>query len=429
MEDIKLQLGCLIIMLFFTMIYVRETYTRKIGCNRYFDLILYVAPWAIVFDGLTAWTVNRMYKLPYRFNLIAHGIFYSLMVIELFFAFLYMLDITVGIPKKKRNKVLIALPTVATLCLIFAFLPQVRFIQGDYTFYSMGMSVYICFVSLLGHFGAIAALVISKRRTIERRKRILLYFIFGMVLAILITQILLPEILISSLFSLIIVLGLYVCNEDPASKRLEKYGADMVMNFSTLVENRDHSTGGHIMRTQKYVAIMLKEMRKTTKYSKMMTQDYLKYVSEAAPMHDIGKIATPDSILQKPGKLTDEEFEIMKQHAPKGGEIIKSSFTNLDEPKLTQIVYEVARFHHEKWNGRGYPDGLKEEEIPLHARVMAIADVFDAVSAKRCYRDAMPLETCFKIIEEGSGRDFDPELVEIFMNAKDKIVAVYNEKY
>ena len=115
----------------------------------------------------------------------------------------------------------------------------------------------------------------------------------------------------------------------------------------------------------------------------------------------------------------------MKEHAPRGGEIIKETFTGLDDKEYQKIAYEVARFHHEKWNGRGYPEGLKGEEIPLHARVMAIADVFDAVSAKRCYRDAMPIDKCFKIIEEGAGEDFDPKLVEIFMQARNKILDYY----
>jgi len=141
----------------------------------------------------------------------------------------------------------------------------------------------------------------------------------------------------------------------------------------------------------------------------------------AAPMHDIGKISVPDAVLQKPGKLTDEEFEIIKIHATSGGKIIKDTFGHLGNEQYAQMAYEVARFHHEKWNGRGYPDGLKEDEIPLCARIMAIADVFDAVSEKRCYRDAMPLDKCFDIIKEGSGRDFDPMLVEIFLDIRDKV--------
>ncbi|WP_249298651.1 HD-GYP domain-containing protein [Jutongia huaianensis] len=104
----------------------------------------------------------------------------------------------------------------------------------------------------------------------------------------------------------------------------------------------------------------------------------------------------------------------MKEHAARGGEIIQNTFNNLDNPEFQQIAYEVARYHHEKYNGKGYPDGLAGEEIPLHARVMAIADVYDAISQKRCYWDAMPVEECFNIIAKGSGSDFDPELTEIF---------------
>lgn len=144
-------------------------------------------------------------------------------------------------------------------------------------------------------------------------------------------------------------------------------------------------------------------------------------VNRAAPLHDLGKIATPDRILQKPGKLTDEEFAIMKEHAARGGEIILNTFKNIDNPEFQQIAYEVARFHHEKYNGKGYPDGLAGEQIPLHARVMAIADVFDAVSQKRCYRDAMPVDQCFEIIEKGSGTDFDPRLTKLFLESRDEI--------
>lgn len=106
--------------------------------------------------------------------------------------------------------------------------------------------------------------------------------------------------------------------------------------------------------------------------------------------------------------------------------MILETFRNLDEPDYIRIAYETARFHHEKWNGKGYPDGLAGEKIPLHARIMAIADVFDAVSEKRCYRDAMPLDRCFDIIEQGAGIDFDPQLAGLFLSARDKVVMQYN---
>ena len=144
-------------------------------------------------------------------------------------------------------------------------------------------------------------------------------------------------------------------------------------------------------------------------------------------MHDIGKIAVPDVVLQKPGRLTDEEFDIIKQHTVDGGRIIQDTFGHLEDDLYTKMAYQVARHHHEKWNGKGYPEGLKRKEIPLCARIMAIADVFDAVSQKRCYREAMPLDKCFSIIEEGSGQDFEPMLVEVFLDIRDKVEQVHKE--
>lgn len=208
---------------------------------------------------------------------------------------------------------------------------------------------------------------------------------------------------------------------------LSLYHEEMVMGFATLVENKDGSTGGHIKRTTAYVKLLAEELKRRGYYEEELTPDYIKNLCMAAPMHDIGKIAVPDVVLQKPGRLTDEEFQIIKGHANKGGEIIKETFGHLGNENYTQMAYEVARYHHEKWNGKGYPTGLKRKYIPLCARIMAIADVFDAVSEKRCYRDAMPLEQCFNIILEGSGQDFDPMLVEVFMDMREQVEAVHRD--
>ena len=291
----------------------------------------------------------------------------------------------------------------------------------------MGISVVTCYVSLLVHFAMIFSLVIIRRHTIEKQKFVSILWFMAISLGVLLVQTINRESLVSSIYPTLVIIGLYINLEDPSIRRLQQYNAEMVMGFATLVDNRDNSTGGHIKRTKSYVGIIMDEMKKIPKYRQIITKDYEKNVLNAAPVHDIGKIATPDHILQKPGKLTDEEYAIMKEHAAKGGEIIRETFAELDDPEYQQVAYEVARFHHEKWNGRGYPEGLKEEEFPLHARIRAIADVFDAVSAKRCYRDAMPLPKCFSIIEEGAGKDFDPELVDIFMYARDKVEALYYE--
>jgi len=211
-----------------------------------------------------------------------------------------------------------------------------------------------------------------------------------------------------------------------AEKSLKKNHKEMVIGFATLVENKDGSTGGHIKRTSTYVKLLSMELRKRGYYTDILTDEYLENLYQAAPMHDIGKIAVPDVILQKPGKLTTEEFDVIKQHTVNGGKIIKETFVRMNNHAYSRVAYEVAKYHHEKWNGNGYPKGLKEDKIPLCARIMAIADVFDAVSEKRCYRDALPLEQCFAIIENGRGQDFNPLLVDIFLSMKDKIVDNYN---
>ena len=202
------------------------------------------------------------------------------------------------------------------------------------------------------------------------------------------------------------------------------YSKNMIYGFATLVENRDENTGGHIKRTSIYSAMLADKLKSKGIYTDTINDDYIKCLSMVAPLHDIGKISIPDSVLCKPGKLTDKEFEIMKSHAAKGGEIIKDTFSAVTDENYRTMAYEVARYHHEKWNGKGYPEGLSGEDIPLSARIMAVADVFDAVSEKRCYRDAMPLEKCFGIISEGIGRDFDPAVADAFLEMRDEITKV-----
>lgn len=243
----------------------------------------------------------------------------------------------------------------------------------------------------------------------------------GIILA---AQIRFPEVLLTSIFPTFLLLGIYADFENPFIRKEILHHNEMVDGFATMVESRDNNTGGHIKRTRAYVGLILEKMRHDKRYRGVLSRDYAQNVSRAAPLHDIGKIATPDSILQKPGRLTEEEFAIMKQHAADGGEIILNTFQDLNDDAFRKIAYEVASYHHEKYDGRGYPEGLKGEDIPLHARIMAIADVFDAVSQKRCYREAMPVEECFAIIERGIGSDFDPHLARLFLDARDEVVSL-----
>lgn len=209
--------------------------------------------------------------------------------------------------------------------------------------------------------------------------------------------------------------------------QLARYNRNMIYGFATLVENRDESTGGHIKRTSLYAKLLAEELKKDGVYSDEITDEFINCISMVAPLHDIGKISIPDSILQKPGKLTPEEFDVMKTHSIKGEKIIKETFYNIGDDYYRNMAYDVARAHHEKWNGMGYPNGISGKDIPLSARIMSVADVFDAVSEKRCYREAMPLDKCFAIIEDGRDRDFDPVIVDAFLRIKDEVIKVHNK--
>ncbi|MGM9969415.1 MAG: HD-GYP domain-containing protein [Anaeroplasma sp.] len=426
MQYAKLQIGCFLIIVFLNAIYIKTTLNKKIPCNRYYDFLMIFSPIAVFFDGLTAITVNYLNTINIVWNIIFHLSFFVTMDIVIYFAYLYMIDKTIGIPKKLLNRILISLPTIISIVIIFLGISNLEFRTGKYTNYSMGLSVFTCYTSLLIHFGIIFFLVIYKFKSIEKRKVSSVIISLVLSFSLLLVQVIYKESLVSSLFPTILIVGIYISLEDPSIRRLEIYNQEMVSSFSTLVESRDNSTGGHIKRTKGYVSIIVRHMQNDRKYREIMTKDYAQDIIDASPMHDIGKISTPDNILQKPGKLTDEEFAIIKLHAAKGGEIIQETFSDIEDKEFLQIAYECARYHHEKFNGCGYPEGLIGEEIPLHARVMAIADVFDAVSAKRCYRDALPLEVCFKIIEDGRGTDFDPYLADLFLKAKDEVTDFYN---
>lgn len=194
-----------------------------------------------------------------------------------------------------------------------------------------------------------------------------------------------------------------------------------LMIIAALIESRDMSTGKHIKRISRYVDLIAEEMRKKGYYRDVLTKNYVKNLVKAAPLHDIGKIYVPDHILTKPGSLTAEEFETIKLHTKNGGKIILDIFSEGGNKKYRYMAYQIARWHHEKWNGQGYPDNLMKEDIPLCARIVAVADVFDAISENRCYRNAMPLDECFKIIENGAKKDFDPLVVKAFLDIRKKI--------
>ena len=189
----------------------------------------------------------------------------------------------------------------------------------------------------------------------------------------------------------------------------------VITSLATVVEERDESTGGHILRTEGYVRGLIGRMRGTDKYA-ALTEAYCNNVILAAPMHDIGKIRIPDGILNKPGKLTPEEFEVIKKHAASGAEIIRKTMTDVEDGAYLDVACNIARHHHEHYDGTGYPDGLKGEDIPLEARIMALADVYDALVSKRVYKDALSREEAIRILRAGSGTQFDPSLTALFLS-------------
>lgn len=213
------------------------------------------------------------------------------------------------------------------------------------------------------------------------------------------------------------------------AKKISDIQERFIVSFANMIELRDDVTGQHVKRTSKYVEIIAKALKDRNIYPGVITDDFVRAICKAAPLHDIGKIAITDNILRKPGKLTDEEFEIIKTHPKVGGDMLKEALKLDDADEYLYYAYEMAMYHHEKWNGTGYPEGIKGNEIPLSARIMAIADVFDAITSKRSYKDKISEERAFEIIEQSKGTHFDPILVNVFMEIKDEIIDAKNKSF
>lgn len=198
------------------------------------------------------------------------------------------------------------------------------------------------------------------------------------------------------------------------SVKVELIQRGVITALATVVEERDENTGGHIVRSGDYVYRLIGKMKKLDKFSRI-SDDYFRNVVLAAPLHDIGKIKIPDIVLNKPARLTNDEYEIIKNHSIYGANIVKKTIYSLENKDYADVAYNIARHHHERWDGTGYPDRLKGEEIPLEARIMALADVYDALISDRVYKKAYSKEKAIEIIKEGSGSQFDPLLASLFV--------------
>ncbi len=426
MEHIKLQIGCLAVLLYIAFIYRRECRNYKTKESLFGGLLL-LGIFSVALDGATAFTVNCTTMVDTVLNVVLHALFLISLDSVIFVLFLYMLYITGDFPEKMTGRIMIFTPFAINIIVVLVNIGSLEYINGAVTNYSMGISAYTCFIMAAVYILMSAFAFFRRWHFIENRKRASVFTYLLVLATVTGIQMIFPETLISSIAVTIFIVGVYLNLENPAIKELSHFHTETVMSFANLIENRDNSTGGHIKRTSRYVELIADELRNRGYYSEILTKDYINNLLKAAPMHDIGKISVPDAVLQKPGRLTDEEFDEMKKHAAKGGDIVREIFRNLGDEDFRGMAYEVARYHHEKWNGKGYPEELRCKEIPLSARIMAVADVFDAVSEKRCYRDAMPMEKCFEIIEKGSGQDFDPLITEVFLDIRDRVESVHKE--
>ena len=203
------------------------------------------------------------------------------------------------------------------------------------------------------------------------------------------------------------------------TKRMNAMQEHIISGLANLIENRDTDTGGHIGRTSLFVKTLAEDARNDGVYADRIDDEFIELIHTLAPLHDVGKIVVSDNILKKPGRLTPEEFEEMKKHASFGGKVVRDVLDGITEEEDIAFASDIVSCHHEWWNGSGYPNGLKGEEIPLSARIMAIADVYDALISERCYKRPMPVAEALEIIRSESGTHFDPQLVEVFLRHKD----------
>jgi putative two-component system response regulator len=216
--------------------------------------------------------------------------------------------------------------------------------------------------------------------------------------------------------------------ENEVNRRMEENNLIQVASIRALAhlaETRDPETGNHILRTQGYVKKLAEVLTDHSEFNATLTPHYIDMLTLSAPLHDIGKVGIPDQILLKPGKLTAQEWVIMQTHAPLGAEAIEQAESDIDRPlEFLALAKEVTRWHHERWNGKGYPDGLSGKDIPVSARLMALADVFDALISPRVYKAPMDFATAREIIAEGCGNHFDPVATDAFLRNYDVFVKI-----
>lgn len=418
----KLPIGCLFLVLLLIFLYYYEKRRNKVRCRtRLFEALMFVTVLYLCMDITTVYTVNHLETVSPIVNQVCHLFFFFSLDGGILLSFLYMvalLDISFS---KKQLWGLVYIPFGACILLMIFGIRFLEYRIGKETNYSMGIPAYVCYI-LIAYYSVLAAIFwFRNRRNITKDKKFTFLLCLPPFFLFMIFQMIYPEALVSSLAITALIFGAYCSAENASTVELMRYHKRVVSAFAEVIEGRDGSTGQHVKRTTAYVRLIAEELMKRKAFPETLTKSYFYSLTKAAPLHDFGKISIPDAILQKKGRLTPEEYEIMKKHTVYGSEMVETSLHDLEAEEDTAIAYQVARYHHERWDGKGYPEGLQGEAIPLCARIMAVADVFDAVSQKRCYRDAMTLDESFAIIEEGVGSQFDPLISQVFLQKRNEV--------
>jgi len=225
--------------------------------------------------------------------------------------------------------------------------------------------------------------------------------------------------------------GLQMVLRDVASRKVHERDhakATTILGLAKLAEFRDEDTGGHLERIREYSKVLARELSIAPKYKGYIQREYIEDLFQSSILHDIGKVGIPDNILLKPGKLTSEEFSEMKNHAQLGGDVLHAIDNRIDGQSFLTLGKQIAYYHHEKWDGSGYWQGLKGENIPLSARIVALADVYDALTSKRAYKEPFTHRKAGDIITNEKGTHFDPDVVDAFVSCEDKFSEIAARK-
>lgn len=354
----KSQIICYMFLIYLTYCYIHNHSKKDKQRTRSYFLLLLTAFVNLGLDIATVYTVNHLEIVNSTLNMILHLLFIISIPTMMMFLFQYIMELC-GL---KMNKVVVYLPYIVGICIATATITKLEYRIGNFTNYSMGYPAYALYGVGYAYFIFSIAVFMKRKRFITKRNQQILLIANILVFITLIIQTIFPEVLITCFIPTFMLLVLYQSMENGIDESKDKQQKSMIHALADIVESRDNNTGGHIKRTSKYVELLVQELRKTKPYDNVLSQDYIDALILAAPMHDIGKVAIPDKILQKPDKLTNEEYEIMKTHTTEGARLIEQSL-KIESDFYKKMIYEVVHYHHEKWNGKGYPTGKKKTKF------------------------------------------------------------------